>query len=478
VKSRWTRRWVLLLAWALPLPVVAGPGDAPAPAGGEVGNDTVWEGRVDVERTVTVAGGATLTVRPGTVVSFRPGAALVVEGSLVARGEADARVRFVPESGPSPAGWEGIRFAESSTGSTLSRCEIRGAAAVDVAGAGVEIRDCEFGNGKTGMVFRGKADSRVTGNVIRDMSEGGIRCFQGATPRIERNVLRGCRPFGISCGKGAAPVIRDNEVTDCNHGLTVHGSIPPVEGNVFRENDGGIVLTWAGSGQTIRGNRFEQNGTGLFCEQFSDPLVEENAFRKNKVGVICFRSSSPVIRRNEIEENGEGILCNQMCHPRIEGNEIRGNGKGISLTLSSYATVNGNNIHGNEVQMELGNMSSDWERRVREKPIRGRSAQMVTQAERGIAGTRDARQPKADNVAIAGSVDATGNWWGEKDTAEMERKGADADIAGLVDFHDVPVRTYEGYPGEYLQDRIRYDGWRKTRITDAGIPRAGKEAGK
>jgi hypothetical protein len=29
----------------------------------------------------------------------------------------------------------------------------------------------------------------------------------------------------------------------------------------------------------------------------------------------------------------------------------------------------------------------------------------------------------------------------------------------------VPTRTYEGWPGEYKQDRVRYDGWKKQRIT-------------
>jgi parallel beta-helix repeat protein len=448
-----------------------------AKVSGAVDKDTVWKGRVAVERTVTVGRGAVLTVQPGTVVSFRPGAGLTVEGRLVAEGRAEEWIRFLPDSDPSPEGWEGIRFADSAAGSVLSRCIVRGAAAVEIAGPGIDVRDCELGKGKVGLVFRMKAEGAVTGNVIREMSEGGIQCHQGASPRIERNVLRDCGPFGIACSQNAAPVVRGNDVSGCDRGLSFNGGIPPVEGNSFVKNGAGVVATSSGRIQVIRGNRFEGNEAGLVCEQFSDPLVEGNTFSGNKTALICFRSSSPLVRRNEIAGNGQGIVCNQLCHPRIEGNEIRGNGKGIYLTLSSYATVTGNNIHGNAVQMELGNMSSDWERRVREKPVRGNVAQLATQVGRGVAGTREIRQFQGDNAVVTAAVDASGNWWGEKDTEEMERKGSDAEISGLVDYFDVPVRTYEGYPGEYVQDRIRYDGWRKTRIPDAGVPKKGEGAG-
>ena len=472
------RKRSLLLLAVLALPALGGAGEDAAKAGGTVARDKAWKGRITVERTVTVARGAVLTIQPGTVVSFRPGAGLTVEGRLVAEGRADALIRFIPEPDPSPEGWEGIRFTDSAAGSVLSLCEVRGAAAVEIAGPGVGIRNCELVKGKAGLLLRPKTDAEVTGNVIQGMSEGGIQCHPGASPRIEKNVIRECGPFGIACPQNAAPVIRGNDISGCERGLFVNGAIPPIEGNSFVKNGAGLVATSAGRGQTIRGNRFEGNEVGLLCEQFSDPLVEENTFTGNKTALVCFRSSSPLVRRNEIAGNDQGIVCTQLCHPRIEGNEIRRNGKGIFLTLSSYATVSGNNIHGNAVQMELGNMSSDWERRVREKPVRGNAAQLATKMERGVAVPGEIRQLRGDNAVVAAAVDAAGNWWGEKDTAEMERKGPDADIGGLVDSFDVPVRTYEGYPGEYAQDRIRYDGWKKSRIPEAGIPGKGKETGK
>jgi len=450
-------------------------GENAATAGGAVEKDTTWKGRVLVERSVTVAKGVVLTVSPGAVVTFAKGAGLTAEGSLVATGTKDAPVRFASAlENPSPGDWEGIRFAESAAGSVLSGCVVRDAAAVDIFGPEVEVRDCDIGKGKVGLIIRQKTNPKVVGNVVADMTEGGIQVTPGSYPAIEGNTLRACGPYGIECPQNSAPVIRGNEISGCERGLSVSGAIPPVEGNVFRKNVAGLVVTSSGSGASIRGNRFDGNETGLFCEQFSDPLVEGNTFTGNNVALLCFRSSSPLVRNNEIAGNDQGIVCTQLCHPKIVGNEIRGNRKGIYLTLSSYATANGNNIHGNEVQMELGNMSSDWERRVRQKPVRGSAAQMATQLGRGVASAREMRQLSGDNAVIAGSVDATGNWWGEKDTGEMEAKGPDANIGGLVDYFDVPVRTYDEDPVEYVQDRIVYEGWKKTRIPGAGLPGKGK----
>ncbi|UCG39427.1 MAG: hypothetical protein JSV00_04150, partial [bacterium] len=55
------------------------------------------------------------------------------------------------------------------------------------------------------------------------------------------------------------------------------------------------------------------------------------------------------------------------------------------------------------------------------------------------------------------AVDGSGNWWDARTLAEMETKGADADISTLFDGHDLPEVTYEGFGEEvYRLDRIIY----------------------
>jgi parallel beta-helix repeat protein len=411
------------------------------------------------------------------VVSFRKGTGLVIVGVLIARGTPEASIRFASaETAPERGDWSGIQLRGDGESTILERCRIVHAATAILVPAGAPaIRECEITTGGMGMRIERNGSPVLTGNRITEMTEGGISCQLGASPTIERNVLRGCGPAGIFASNNAAPVVRGNTVEECGRGLAINGTIPPVEGNVFRKNGAGIVAIQCGKDQVVRGNRFEGNDVGLRCENFSTPLAEGNVFTGNGDAISCVQASSPLIRRNEISGNRRGIACEKISNPRIAGNEIRANGKGIYLTLSSYAVVNGNNIHGNGIQMEVENMSSDWERRAGGKLERGATAQLANRIGRGMASPGEWAQGSGDRAVIMDAVDATGNWWGEPDTEEMERKGPQANIAKLIDGHDVPVRTYEGYPGEYKQDKIRYDGWKRNRIPDAGLPAKGKE---
>lgn len=459
---------------------VAGADDAVVRVAGVIAGNTTWEGRVEIAGEVTVSDNATLTIRPGTSVVFRKGAGLVIGGALIAKGNREAPIRFVSaEKAPERGGWAGIRLKGGDGATIVERCRILHAVtAIAVLAGSPAIRECEIGTGGTGVVIERKASPAISGNRITGMTEGGIACMLGALPAIEGNFVAACGVIGIFAANNSNPVVRGNTVESCGKGFMANGTIPPIEGNIFRKNGDGLHVVQSGPEQVIRGNRFEGNAVGLRCENFSAPMVEENEFLENGDAIFCYQASSPVIRRNGVTGNRRGIVCSRISSPRIVANEIRDNGKGIHLTLSSYAVVNGNNLEGNGVQIELDDMSADWEHRVRKKPERGAQAQLATRISRGKASRDELAANTGDRAALMDAVDATGNWWGKEDTEEMERKGSGANIRRLQDGHDVPVRTYVGFPGEYAQDRIRYDGWMKTRIPSAGISAKGKETGK
>ncbi len=81
-----------------------------------IGGETVWEGRVVVDRIVVVRTGGHLTIRPGTQVLFRRldwdgdgigDAELTVEGRLTAVGSPEAPILFASaESDPRPGDWK------------------------------------------------------------------------------------------------------------------------------------------------------------------------------------------------------------------------------------------------------------------------------------------------------------------------------------------------------------------------------------
>jgi hypothetical protein len=78
--------------------------------------------------------------------------------------------------------------------------------------------------------------------------------------------------------------------------------------------------------------------------------------------------------------------------------------------------------------------------------------------------------PQAMRVEVKseGFVNAQGNYWGDETTQEMESNGTDAEISTLMDGSDLPVLTYDGWPGEYRKDRVNYAGWKLERIAGTG----------
>lgn len=435
---------------------------------GSVAADTVWEGRLVVGQMVTVGAGATLTVHPGTQLLFRGGAGLLVEGTLIAEGSKEKPIRFAAEAvEPASDAWAGITLRGTARSSRLRSCVLTNAGALTIAAGSHQIEDCEIRGGVRGIVINGQ-ESRpsIERNRLADLRDGGIECTGGATALIADNTAERCGQFGIAASQGSVPTVLRNTITSCESGIALANTAPALRDNVLRGNKRGMLLTQVNGGRPIQGNQVLENEIGILCQQFSFPEIAGNRIAQNKDGITCFMGARPLIRNNEIARNVTGLVANQISNPTVTANEFRDNGKGIYLNLSSYAVISRNNFEGNTVQIELGNMSADWERRVGKKPRRGRLQQFQRQAERlGAAPGGDGQ----DGAALGGEVDATENWWGAATTREMEEKGPDADISGLRDWHDVPTLTYEGYEGEYVQDRIRYAPWAKARIQDAGM---------
>ncbi len=431
--------------------------------------DTVWAGKVSVLQAVKVPKKVTLRVMPGAVVRFSDKAGLNVEGVLKAVGNKSAPVTFTSEDSSPVAGcWPGINFSEpkkgSAPGSSLKRCIISYAASVSIASCSPEIKNCTITQGQQGIMLARKAKPVISGNTIRDIAGSGISCQMGAFPTITGNTIEKCRQYGILSSQNSEPLIRNNTITGCDTGISVQAA-QLIEGNVIKDNNCGLFASIAGTVFTIKSNRFINNITGAVCQQYTSPIFEKNELTGNKEGLVCFRASSPVVKNNDFYKNKKAILCIQISHPTITANDIHDNEKGIYLHLSSYALINGNNIWNNKIQVELGNMSSDWERRVKHKPTRGRQAQNINMASRAKA----VPEKLDDGAKIMGSVDATGNWWGADVTQEMDSKGPQANIKSLIDGYDRPTRTYKGYSGIYLEDRINYSGWKEAKIKGAGI---------
>lgn len=438
--------------------------------------DAVWSGRVLVEQNVIVGPDATLTIRPGTEVVFADGAGLLVHGALVAEGTREQPIRFASAaSQPTPGSWAGITLLGDHDRSRLAHCAVTHATGISIGAGAHRVEHCEIRDGIKGFVLHGVGTRpALLNNRLADLSGGGIECLNSSAPSISDTIIERCGPFGIAATTGAAPLVQRTTISGCAEGIGLANTAPSLRDNVLRNNSRGIVLTQVNGGNPIQGNRIVDGEVGILCQHFSNPVIAGNVVSGNKDGIVCFQGARPLIQGNAIESNGTGITCVQLANAEVRDNLIAGNKRGIYLQTSSYATIRGNNIVDNGVQLELGDMmSADWERRAGNKPRRGLQQQSDARSQRtGAAPLADQTRDGAD---IVGFVDATENWWGERDTGEMEHRGPDANITGLLDAFDAPTRTYEGFEGTFALDRVRYAPWAKTRIETAGLPAPGAQ---
>lgn len=132
--------------------------------------------------SIVVAEGATLTLRPGAVLYFHDKASLIVRGTLVSEGSAEAPVHMTGDRRGNVVGdisfdimsrqWRGVTFASTSTGNSLQYTDIRntehGVRLDD--GASLSMLDCRLHN-SAGHVL--EAEHAAVEAVGCEFAEGG-----------------------------------------------------------------------------------------------------------------------------------------------------------------------------------------------------------------------------------------------------------------------------------------------------------------
>ncbi len=99
------------------------PGATQIWVSGPLDADTTWTAAsspVHVAGDLRIAAGVTLTIEPGVVVEFGRHAGIFVDGTLVARGTAAARILFTSSGvSPQPGFWNQIAFMPGSADATF-----------------------------------------------------------------------------------------------------------------------------------------------------------------------------------------------------------------------------------------------------------------------------------------------------------------------------------------------------------------------
>ena len=258
-----------------------GTEENPLQKSGELTENEVWGGRIQIVGDVIVPEGKTLTIRSDSVVGFDPITgvhSLIVRGALYAEGDPDRQIIFgslgTETELPKTGDWIGIRFEETSLNSRLSYCRIQHAdTALSSQSDGVQIESCLLNNNKLAILCEDSSPT-ISENEI-NKNGTAIKCLKNASPAITRNSIQ-ANEFGIVCDDDSRPMIHYNEIaSNYQHAVICYASASPeiVSNNIILNRgwavyDGGRLRE-----NYIRGNKeigpdVVDRGTGRESGQF------------------------------------------------------------------------------------------------------------------------------------------------------------------------------------------------------------------
>gem|GEM_PF-6234611 len=299
----------------------------------DIETDTVWtiaDSPFVISDNIVVLEGTTLTIEPGAEVDFGYQKALTINGTLIARGTSDAKIRFTANR--SWAHWGYILFSTTSidavfdtngnyaAGSILEHCIIENAGSAD-------LKD-------NAALILNSAAPYVHACTIRNNISRGLLVYNDAAPRIVGNTIQD----NTAEAEGAGIFIKSREMVAVTH-------------NVVRRNTVTADRSYGGGIYAIGKSRTERTA-----------IIENNWIEENKstYGGGGIYAQYARIRYNYIYNNqggrygGGGINAN---YTDVEQNIVAGNlslsyeGGGIKM---GNGNLNSNIIADNELMFESG----------------------------------------------------------------------------------------------------------------------------
>ncbi|MGD8505247.1 MAG: right-handed parallel beta-helix repeat-containing protein, partial [Candidatus Bathyarchaeota archaeon] len=265
------------------------------------GESTSISGYISEDTTWTVAGspyiivggvivnpGAILTIESGVVVRFTAGTNLVIDGGLIAQGNATNRIMFTSNAtAPAPGDWAGIL--------------IRSSGFCNVASSVIKYATCgiNFDHPETSAFTQ----SRVTSNVV------GIEIF-GHRVRLEGLTIENNTDCGIYGNTGYIP-IRNSMISKNNIGIKGNGASANINNCTISNNTlDGIYSGWIMHIDGIWDSHIVNNGgwginIGARLRNCRDTTISNNSGG----GVYVYNYwSAEIYSCNITNNNGHGVF--------------------------------------------------------------------------------------------------------------------------------------------------------------------------
>jgi hypothetical protein len=380
---------------------------------GHINENETWFGTVHITGEVFIDEGVTLTILPGTTVLFvahqddqqfgsavpidewiaqhnDPTATLeyaeshiAIRGKIIAQGTPEDMITFTSDS-PTPDGGDWLHLHPSS-GSIFEYCII------EYSRAGLAIPE------STGDTLL------ISHNILRHNLWTALT-VESCSPTITHNdIYHSGGHQGIAIiGEGSSPLIAYNQIKHCKVGMVIaEGATPNIEHNVIIDNDFGFSVQ---SNAVIRNNSISSpNGAQYDFTYKGVPVyfASKNQGQYSEIEGITIINASPNITNNELFSYPRGIGLIGNCSPTIIYNKIISCQEGGAIlfgaSFNGDPQINENNIYDNSVNISL-------------------------------------------ELGFHGSIDATNNWWGTTEVADIADK-----IRDINDNPSLGIILYEPF---------------------------------
>ncbi len=359
-------------------------------AGEVLGNDTIWEGRIQVEGLVRLDRDARLVIMPGTIVEFRKEDSdgdgtgengLLIHGVLIAKGTKKAPIIFRSgERERSMGDWDSIIIMHSN--GVLNLLEY------------VQVED-SYG----GLHF---IDSNVI--VNQAVLKKNYRAVRFQKSRVE---------------------LRGNYLFENMSGIEAGESEVLLSGNYVFNNING--MDFFRTTLNAKNNKILKNSNRGFRVTAGTAVVTKNIIECNRFGLVIDASDNGRFSGNFIAGNFEtGVSVRDSDNIDLSGNFIQKSGlNGINL-ISVSGTVRGNNISENG---EMGIAIRTFAGTIAENAIAGNGLYAVENQ-----GSQDILAPL--------------NWWGERRADRVIYDKFDDKKKGMIIFSPA-VRSSVPYPWDF-----------------------------
>lgn len=261
--------------------------------------DTVWQGKVQLDGWITIAPQATLMIAPGTIIRVGAGEGINVLGRIVVKGLAETPVLFASlMNDPLPGEWQGVILTGSEKNNILEHLRIEGSKTGLLARySSFTARGITIGHAVTGLHLQEcvttMTDTRISDSITGIIAENSELTLDSAN--IEKNgtgititasalvasdtSLAGNGNTGLSAENSRLNLDRFL-VNGSETGARIFTSQGVVSNSVFRDNTAaGAVLS--GSRLKLNGNLFTGNTIGLQIDDHL-PVLWNNALANNR----------------------------------------------------------------------------------------------------------------------------------------------------------------------------------------------------